>query len=100
MPPDRGQASRYQVDMPASVMTMPEATKAVQLHALGYSQPQIAQELGRSRKAVRTAFRQLGVKQRTNAESQCARARLKQIGSTPVSPPRTQQPGGRDVEPT
>jgi DNA-binding NarL/FixJ family response regulator len=55
--------------MPASVMTMPEAKKAVQMYAEGYSQPQIAAHLNRSRKAVRTALRQLGVKPRTLAEA-------------------------------
>lgn len=55
-------------EMGASVMTMPEATRAVQMYAEGYSQPQIAKALGRTRTAVRTAFKQLGVKQRTPTE--------------------------------
>lgn len=54
--------------MPASVMTMPEAARAVQMYREGYSQPQIATALGRSRKAVRTALRQLGVQTRTSAD--------------------------------
>lgn len=54
--------------MPASVMTMPEAKKAAQMYEEGYSQPQIAQEIGRTRKAVRTAFRQLGIQPRSSAE--------------------------------
>ncbi len=54
--------------MPASVMTMPEATRARQMHERGMSQPQIAQALGRSRKAVRTAFKQLGIEQRSPAD--------------------------------
>lgn len=54
--------------MPASVMTMPEASKALQMHEAGHSQPQIAAALGRSRSAVRTALRQLGVAPRTPTE--------------------------------
>jgi len=64
--------------MPASVMTMPEAKRAVEMHAEGFSQPQIAAALNRSRKAVRTAFRQLGVQQRSRAEG--LRERIKQAG--------------------
>jgi biotin operon repressor len=63
--------------MPASVMTMPEATKALQLYEAGYSQPQIAAEIGRSRKAVRTAFRQLGVQPRSSTDGYRAWLRLR-----------------------
>lgn len=58
--------------MPASVMKMPEARKAVQMYQEGFSQPQIAQAVGRSRKAVRTALAQLGVKPRTPTEGYLA----------------------------
>ncbi len=54
--------------MPASQMTMPEATRAAQMHREGYSQKQIAQALDRSRKAIRSALRQLGVQQRSRGE--------------------------------
>lgn len=54
--------------MPASVMTMPEALKARQMHEQGLSQVQIAAALGRSRKAVRTMFRQLDIQPRSSAE--------------------------------
>lgn len=63
--------------MPASVMTMPEAKKAAQMHAEGYSQPQIAKALGRSRSAVRTAFRQLDIQTRNPAEGYRAWLRLR-----------------------
>lgn len=59
--------------MPASVMTMPEATKAVQMYQAGHGQPEIAAALQRSRKAIRTAFRQLGVQTRDRAEAQRVR---------------------------
>lgn len=62
--------------MPASVMTMPEAKRAAQMYAEGYSQPQVAKTLCRSRKAVRTALRQLGIPMRSSAEG--LRARLQQ----------------------
>jgi DNA-binding NarL/FixJ family response regulator len=55
--------------MPASVLTMPEATKAVRLYAKGDGTPAIAAALGRSRKAVRTALRQLGVRPRSLSEA-------------------------------
>lgn len=59
--------------MPASVMTMPEATKAVQMYQSGASQPEIAEALRRSRKAVRTALRQLGVPARSASDAQRVR---------------------------
>lgn len=62
--------------MPASVMTMPEASRALDLYGKGYSQPQIAKEIGRSRKAVRTAFRQLGVSPRSRGDGYRAWLRL------------------------
>jgi biotin operon repressor len=54
--------------MPASVLLITEAHKAVQMHEQGYSQPQIAQAIGRSRKAIRTGLRQMGVAPRSPAE--------------------------------
>ena len=54
--------------MPASVLTMPEATRAAQMHQAGHSELQIAAALGRSRKAVRTGLRQIGVQPRTKGE--------------------------------
>lgn len=54
--------------MPASVLLITEAKKAVQMHAQGYSQKQIARALGRSRKAVRTGLRHMGVQQRSSAD--------------------------------
>jgi hypothetical protein len=61
--------------MPASVMTMPEAVKAKTMYEQGHGQPEIARALNRSRKAVRTAFRQLGIEVRSRAEAQRARYR-------------------------
>lgn len=54
--------------MPASVMTMPQAKVAVQMHRDGYSQPQIAAALNLSRSAVRTGLKHMGVHPRTQAE--------------------------------
>lgn len=61
--------------MPASVMTMPEARKAIDLYQQGLSQPAVAQAIKRSRKAVRTAFRQLGVQMRDASQAQLIRYR-------------------------
>jgi hypothetical protein len=63
--------------MPASVLLMPEATKAVQMYAAGHSTPQIAQALGRSRKAIRTGLRQMGVAPRSPANGYRAWLRLR-----------------------
>lgn len=54
--------------MPASVLTMPEATRAAAMYAQGHSEPEIARTLGRSRKSIRTGLRQIGIKPRTSAE--------------------------------
>ena len=58
--------------MPASVLLMPEAVKAVQLYEQGYGTPEIAQALGRSRKAIRTGLRHMGISTRTNADARKA----------------------------
>lgn len=55
--------------MPASTMTMPEARRAAQLYESGLSQPEVAKRLQRSRKAVRTALRRLGVELRRHTPS-------------------------------
>lgn len=59
--------------MPASRTTMPEAKKAAALYLAGKSQPAVAAELGKSRKAVRTALRHLGVQARNGADAQRVR---------------------------
>jgi IS30 family transposase len=51
--------------MPASTVTMPEARHVAKLYGMGYSQTQIARSLGRSRSAIRTALRLLGIPTRT-----------------------------------
>jgi IS30 family transposase len=63
--------------MPASTLLMPEAKKAVAMHEQGYSQPQIAQALGRSRKAIRTGLRHMGVASRSPADGYRAWLRLR-----------------------
>jgi hypothetical protein len=63
--------------MPASTLLMPEAKRAVQMHEQGYSQPQIAQALGRSRKAIRTGLRHMGVTPRTSADGYRSWLRLR-----------------------
>jgi hypothetical protein len=55
------------------LLTMPEATKAAQMYRQGLSHPQVARELGRSRKAIRTALRLLGVPARNASEAQRVR---------------------------
>ena len=61
------------------------------MYQQGYSQPQIAASLNRSRKAVRTVLRQLGVKTRTSSE-----AWRNQYGPAPEArfQPRQQGNGG------
>jgi IS30 family transposase len=54
--------------MPASVLLAPEGKRLAELYAQGYSVPQIAETLGRSRKAIRTGMRHLGMQPRTSAE--------------------------------
>lgn len=54
--------------MPASVLLITEAKRAVQMYEQGYSQKQIARALGRSRKAVRTGLRHMSVTQRSSDE--------------------------------
>jgi AraC-like DNA-binding protein len=54
--------------MPASPILMPEALKAADLYAQGYSLPQIAEVVGRSRKTVATGLRMLGHQPRSRTE--------------------------------
>lgn len=61
--------------MPTTVLTMPKARLAARLYEQGYSQPQIASVLGRSRNAVRTALRHMNVQCRDPAEGVRARIR-------------------------
>jgi hypothetical protein len=59
--------------MSASTVTMPEATVIRQMYESGHGTPAIAVTVGRSRKAVRTALRQLGVELRSRSQAQYAR---------------------------
>lgn len=58
--------------MPASVLLMPEAVKAAQMYRSGYGTPEIAQALGRSRKAIRTGLRHMGVPTRAASDARMA----------------------------
>lgn len=73
--------------MPASVLLMPEAVKAVQLYEQGYGTPSIAQALGRSRKAVRTGLRHMGVPARTSTEGLHAWLALREAALPPPPEP-------------
>lgn len=84
--------------MPASVLLMPEAVKAVQLYEQGYGMPEIADTLGRSRKAIRTGLRHMGVPTRTNAEAR--RAWLALRNDTPRQWPFPARPPEPTPEPT
>lgn len=54
--------------MPASSLLMPEARKAAELYAQGYSMEQTAAKIGRSRKVVATGLKHMGVKTRPLTE--------------------------------
>jgi hypothetical protein len=76
--------------MPAAVLLMPEATKAVQMYAAGHSTPQIAAALGRSRKAIRTGLRQMGVAPRSAADGYRAWLRLRGGVGNKITAPRSE----------
>lgn len=79
--------------MPASVLLMPEAVQAVQMYQQGYGTPEIARTLGRSRKAIRTGLRHMGVQTRTNAEARLAWLALREDAPRPWPfPAKTPEP--------
>lgn len=86
--------------MPASVLLMPEAVKAVQMYRSGYGTPEIAQALGRSRKAIRTGLRHMGVPTRTNAEARRAWLALRQNLPRPWPFPAKPEPTPEPKEKT
>jgi hypothetical protein len=54
--------------MPASRVTTRQVERAAWLHRRGYSQHQIARDLGLSRTAARTALRYAGIQPRSRVE--------------------------------
>jgi hypothetical protein len=63
--------------MPASKTTMPEALTIAKLYEQGYGTKRIAAATAKSRKAVRTALRHLGVQMRDLKEARRAELALK-----------------------
>jgi hypothetical protein len=74
--------------MPFPQMSKAEDERAAELYSLGFSQPEVAGALRRSRKAVRQALRRMGVQARSPHAGQrewIARQRVKDNRKKPVS---------------
>jgi ParB-like chromosome segregation protein Spo0J len=69
-------------------MSRAEDERAAELYELGFSQPEVAGALGRSRKAVRQALKRMGVPIRTSQQGQrewIDRQRVKDNRKRPVN---------------